>query len=145
MSAWIVSRAHIDALVAGLAANGIVDGSADMDAVGRELWRENYRSVNFRYGEHQRTPSYTYSRPRDVGDSPCWLEKLVACYDYQSCERPDWAKSKAFRWTKALYEKLAANRPCGTQHISYSSRDMATGEVTPANSCPSYDNAPWGL
>lgn len=104
MSAWIVSQAHIDCLVQSLINEGIVERD-DATKVGKELWRENHRSVNYRYGERTRTPNYVFqgtSAPLDAAI----VYKQVACYEYQTCERSDWEKSVSFRLTQLLRERL---------------------------------------
>lgn len=102
MSAWIVSKAHIDCLVQAMVVEGIVP--LDKATVtGRELWRENHRSINYRYNERQRTPAYEFSGIEAPLDD--WtVFKQISCYGYQTCERPDWEKSRSYRLT----EKLAA-------------------------------------
>lgn len=48
MSAWIVSQGHIDVLVQGLIAEGIIT-PREANAWGRRLWEENRHSVAIRY------------------------------------------------------------------------------------------------
>ena len=134
MSAWIVSRAHIDVLVQGLAESEIVT-HLDPDELGRVLWRENLASVAYRYpgdtgdgdrpgptsfrDEHVET--YTYRRPTQKIDH-LGLLWAVACYGYQSCEHPDWESSDAAKWATTLRtnlgrvlgsEELTGERPWG--------------------------------
>src|SRR4051812_31664745 len=40
------------------------------DFVGQLLWAENYRSVNYRYDEHEQVPEYQYHWPRHQSWSP---------------------------------------------------------------------------
>jgi len=120
VSAWIVSRAHIDVLVQGLAESEHVT-DVDPDEVGRELWRENLRSVAYRYpgdGDGERpgpidfrdadVDTYTYRRPAQKIELPGLLQ-AVACYQYQSCEHREWEASEAYRWTQQLREALERN------------------------------------
>jgi hypothetical protein len=111
MSAWIVSKKHIDVLVAGAIECGgfdhrgkfIVVSEENASEIGKMLWRENHKSINYRYGERSRTPAYKYATPFDcmVGMTngrivdPALLAKQVACYNYQTCEHPGWTGSQA--------------------------------------------------
>lgn len=107
MSAWIVSRAHIDVLVQGLTESEHVT-DVHPDEIGRVLWHENHVSVNRRYRENTPTPPYTYRRPTRKID-PSGLLYAVACYDYQSCEHEEWEDSDAYRWTSTLRAALEAH------------------------------------
>jgi len=129
MSAWIVSSDHIDALVQSAMERGVswrvvgdkwVKATPDnASEVGRMLWRENHRSVNYRYNQRTRTPHYDY-RPSKHVLSPGFVMAQVACYEYQTCEHPAWYGSQAYRLTTALTRSLA--------------REL-----------PGYDDAPWGV
>jgi hypothetical protein len=105
MSAWIVTKKHIDYLVtAGIAAEVVQPSKAD--ETGRMLWRECLQSVAYRYPYH-----VDGTRPGPVGfkdsdvDRYQWREtpvltggalaKTVGCYDYQSCEHPEYRDSEA--------------------------------------------------
>lgn len=106
MSAWIVSKGHIDALVWALGVReGFPDG-ASPDEVGTILWAENHRSVNYRYDESEPTPPYVYTLP-PVRWTPGQVLRLLECYDYQACESPDWKTTPAYQLTTTLREALA--------------------------------------
>jgi hypothetical protein len=130
MSAWIVSKAHIDVMVsAALAAKDwgdfsfyhdnerIVVTSDNADEIGQMLWEENHKSVNARYRENTKTPKYTF-RPVEV-PSPGEVAKGIGCYEYQSCEHDGWETSAA----KAFCTELE-----GVQIVRL----------------PEYESAPWG-
>lgn len=134
MSAWIVSRKHIDLLTAALIEHGIAPNFPDL--VGQMLWQENLRSVAYRYpndrdGERpgpvgfrdSMVESYTYRGPQDVSDSALVL-KQAHCFDYQSCEHPEYADSEACTWVRKLCEKLDGER---------------------AGQSAAYNAAPWGI
>lgn len=117
MSAWIVDRAHIDVLVQALAEGEHVT-DVDPDEIGRELWRENLRSILARYpytsdGERpgacgfrdSDVEVYTYRRPSRRID-PSGVLYAVGCYQYQSCEHGGWEASRAYAWTTALRDAL---------------------------------------
>ena len=114
MSAWIVSKTHIDALVhAGIDAECIRPEEAD--EFGRMLWQENLNSIHARYADTAATHSnypgpidfkgpadvdaYTYE-PMEGGPgitlkAPAVVHYTAACYDYQSCEHAGWDGSRA--------------------------------------------------
>lgn len=166
MSAFIVCRHHIDALVAvaffgpsGIAisphttwrpANWFdTEPPPDADMTWLEEHRraaephdahrlaemlllENVRSVNHRYpdsaalsGHVDDPPDWTAAdatplTTRRCGSRPTPVEalKLLDCYEYQSCEHPQWRTSEARRFCDALRVRL----------IGY---------------VPGYDEAPW--
>lgn len=122
MSAWIVSKAHIDALVTGLVRSEIAAPTGlTPDQLGQTLWEENYTSIRARYGDEDSAPPYTHT----VLDlPPVVLLKQVHCYDYQSCEHGGWETSEAHAWITALDELL--------------SRSVRTPS-------PAYSDAPWGI
>ena len=125
MSAWIVSKQHIDLLVA--ASKEVVP-----DVLGQMLWDENHKSVNYRYTETKPTPSYTFTaRPNKV-INPVVVLKQLACYEYQSCEHAGWEDSKAYKFCQMLKAELLA---------TFST--PMTEEMVCA--LPEYNAAPWGV
>lgn len=114
MSAWIVSKRHIDYIVTAAIQAELI--SMSPDETGRMLWRECLASVAYRYpgdtGSGDR-PGPVDFRDSDV-DTYTWTEtpvltggalaKTLGCYRYQSCEHPGWEDSEA----AALIEKLNA-------------------------------------
>ncbi len=107
MSAWIVSKAHIDALVTALVAAKLVK-PALVNSTGAMLWAENYKSVNARYGERDSAPEYTYaSRPTNAGE----LYQAIHCYKYQSCEHRDWDGSRSHRLMQSLEDTINVLAP----------------------------------
>ena len=84
MSAWLVSKKHIDVLVAAVLQNGgyrhrgnfikVIEDAAEWTGtgdcfcaseLGEMLWRENHKSINSRYSSRTRTPLYTYRTPKE--------------------------------------------------------------------------------
>ena len=116
MSAWVVHRNHIHLLVRGLTESEIVT-YPEPDEIGRALWRENLRSVDYRYDRNERrvpfrfrdgqVHTYTYVRPRGALDRDA-LVKQARCYRCQSCEHPQWSDSDAARWIDDLIRRLNA-------------------------------------
>jgi hypothetical protein len=113
MSAWIVSKTHIDYMVTAIIAAELTDKSPD--ELGRMLWAECLASVAYRYpgdtGNGDR-PGPVDFRDSDV-DVYTWTEtpvltggalgKTLGCYRYQSCEHPGWDGSEAAQITGKLY------------------------------------------
>lgn len=112
MSAFVVSKDHINYLVAAAREFGTVlrpdfgrgpDSVANPDAFGQALWDENYRSVNHRYDTEDKTPEFHYDKRYDrfkfkTFEELAFLHKAVSCYDYQSCECPDYQNTVACRF-----------------------------------------------
>lgn len=121
MSAYIVSKAHIDTLVSARAVLPAYDhcaSSIDPDAAGAMLWRENYKSVGYRYDERHGgqddTPEYRHATVRlNLRSVPTLvaLFKALDCYEYQSNEHPGWRESEAFRFCDYLRSALVRLLP----------------------------------
>lgn len=141
MSAWMVSKAHIDALVNSAVEHGITT-VAEVHETGRMLWRENRRSVNYRYQERGRTPQYRFTGT-EMPLHPVVILKLLHCFEYQSCERPDWEKSQAYRWVARLEATLQADERVDMTPLPDRWGD---GRTEPAYLRSSlYSAAPWGI
>lgn len=131
MSAFTVSKLHIDVLVHALGSRELV--VRDPSEIGQVLWDENYASVNDRYSESDRAPRYRYLKPTPARLEETWSSapmvarqtrgglalapgltdtvvlKSVHCYDYQSCEHLGWAASQAKQWVDLLEKALLEN------------------------------------
>ena len=80
--------------------------------VGRMLWAENHRSVSYRYHETQTTPEYEYVHPYHARRiDPVQVLKAIDCYEYQSCECPDWRSSEAWDFCDSLRSAAIAALP----------------------------------
>ena len=117
MSAWIVSKQHIDALAYWLDRMGIAH---DKQKMGELLWSENHKSIRARYGDYNhkgkfvKRPKYHYMIPQPRVTESYYddfdpqnldqIQALVHCYTYQSCEHNGWEKSRA----KRLMDRLEA-------------------------------------
>ena len=128
MSAFIVTKNHIDAIVTTLSAqecNSIKEilknYGNNLDLIGLILWNENYKSVNYRYNENEKTPKYSH-RPKSL--KLMESVKAIDCLNYQSCERPD-------------YESSEANKILSTL------KDVLLNQMK--NSNPEYEAAAWGI
>lgn len=129
MSAFLVSKEHIDALVlsAWLCRDDMkwagFDVSVDSDKLGRMLWAECLKSVSYRYpndkdGERpgpinfrdDEVKFYAYPLATEKPE-PVAALKLLACYEYQSCEHPAWPDSDARKFCERLRHALIARLP----------------------------------
>ena len=77
---------------------------------GAVLLAENRRSVNYRYEEDEIEAPYAFTRNPGPLD-PVKMLKVLACYEYQSCEHPEWKSSEAYRFCKVLEGRLIARLP----------------------------------
>ena len=111
MSAYVVSKKHIDTIVSAWIsmAEPSHDNRADRlklaTQVGQMLWNENYRSVNRRYNEKSEPLVYRYTEVSLPPTSAMLLPllfKALDCYDYQCCETSDWEETQAFRFVSRL-------------------------------------------
>jgi len=141
MSAWVVSKKHIDLLVsAGLRygkeyalrweipvlPSGCAGSRertlerASASSVGVMLWAENQKSVNHRYNQKDIEPELYEFKRYGVEIDPVVVLKSIRCYVYQSCEHAEWEQSEARAFCDAL-----------------------TLACLPK--LPGYDAAPWGI
>jgi hypothetical protein len=120
MSAFLVSKKHIDALVYARGLNqhrgGRIDELPDND-LGRMLWRENMASLLTKYNtpiDEAELESYHYN-PVGVGarfgQDKIGLIKAIHCYQYQACEHDGWTGSKAALYCEALEQVLVRRLP----------------------------------
>lgn len=131
MSAWMVSKAHIDALVR-LNLEGPSDSSDTgpwdppnamlADNLGIALWRENIESLEYLYGEATdmlgEVPLYHYETGRSLTCAEAF--KALFCYRYQSDNHKGWEGSAAEVVVTSLIEAVA-------------------------HCVPGYAEAPWGI
>lgn len=131
MSAFLVDPRHIDYMINGALKLGIGGFALKLGAVkldymtaskiGTDLWAENFRSVNYRYGGNDASLEYQHSAfAKRLPFDPVVLLKAVDCYEYQTCEHPGWEKSDARRFCAGL-------------------RSLAIASL------PGYKDAPWGI
>ena len=118
MSAWIVSQKHIDFIITAAVGYGMLP-IEKADTMGATLWKENFKSVNYRYGEKKSSPSYKFA-PYPKAIDGAVLLKNIACLEYQSCEHKGWKGSEALKFLDDL-------------------KDAAIAHL------PGYDAAPWGI
>lgn len=135
MSAFVVGKPHIDAMIQlGRRSNKnpytlawYHNGTRyelqhDTEArVGRMLIDECVKSVSYRYpsatnelpGPVSQYWQGDYTAPSYFGRQPTPLEglKLISCYEYQSCEHPEWPASEAAAFCVRLRGALIAQLP----------------------------------
>lgn len=96
------------------------------DETGGMLLAQNARSVGYRYAEDVPVEEYVHATPRYEWTATDAL-KMVACYEYQSCEDPGWTDSQARAFCHYLRDALIAALP------GYSDAPWAvTPETVPA-------------
>lgn len=130
MSAWVVEKAHVNLMVnAGM---GHMEVSwywneehhrltADQaDRVGQMLMDECVRSVAYRYDGSDLTDlpgradaDYVLSFKHRLMHSvnPVVVLKQISCYEYQSCETPDWEETEAHAFCQALRKHMIGKLP----------------------------------
>lgn len=118
MSAWIVSRDHLDLLLTAAIAWAITT-AGEADETGRMLWKENLASVAHRYPYDRDgdRPGPNDFRDRHVDTyrfqlypgpvDPEAVAAAAASLACQSCEHPGWTSSTACRWTTRLREEAS--------------------------------------
>jgi len=109
MSAFIVCKEHVDALVTLAVRHGLVP-EGDESKIGAMLTRENRKSVNYRYSERIKAPAYTFRASLRVPTAVEGL-KAIACYSYQTCEHRAWERSQAFKLCRQLEHELISILP----------------------------------
>lgn len=145
MSAWVVSHAHIDAILTWAVDKRVYIFLAsehgrysqvterNADEIGRILLTENVRSVEHRYpsdepdnlpgtiGETVKGYSYLRWWPfKTRALTPVEVMKAIDCLEYQSNEHDEWEESQA-------------HRIC---------QDIRSAAVS---ALPGWDKAPWGF
>lgn len=143
MSAFIVGNGHVDVLVNAVAQYRVAPKDArriDYRALGQLLWDENARSVDHRYQETN--PRDRYVLHTTEGDlDPVAVLKAIDCYEYQSCEHPEWADSDAHAWMIRLRDAIYTATP--RYRTPVPSR-YSMGQTEPAYQHEAeYDRRPW--
>ncbi len=145
MSAYVVSKTHIDAMVtAGIRLRRpdrplswwvASDGKRNTldyltaERVGAMLWAENVASFNHRYSEEEWEEVYQFELLPGTPD-PVAVLKAVQCYEYQSCEHGEWRDSEAKAFCEALtHAAIKALRGYDAAAWEINSRDAFTGHA----------------
>lgn len=117
MSAYIVSDQTIAAIVYAMQraefANSLEGISARTrpQKVGQMLLDQNYKSVNWRYGENDAPRQFKYAQSSPIL-APAYdftfgeMYGSICCYMYQACETPDWLQSEIYFTMQSLKDDL---------------------------------------
>jgi hypothetical protein len=132
MSAFIVSRQHIQYLVYALGKYELLEESPE--ATGQRLWDENIKSVQALYPDcpYEELPGpdeevFEYKDvPYTATLTVAQVVKACRCYTYQSCHHAAWEHSYACALIETL-EELAMQGYASTEEI------------------PGYDAAMWEI
>lgn len=152
MSAFIVNKSHINAMLQGAFATAQQhndrhrwhhDGGWQeltleaADAVGQMLLDENIKSVCSRYEDSPMTDlpgrmdcQYLLPfefHPMSKVPKPIELIKITKCFEYQSCEHAEWKASEAKAFCDALIASAIHNLP------GYDDAPWEWEEVLPSN------------
>lgn len=140
MSAWLVSKAHLDYMVAAAIQYGVIP-AAEGTATG-ELWlRENYASLGARYGDEDPGESYVM-RPAPQALTPEQILSAAGCYEYQACEHDGWKASKAYALSAALRAAVIAKLPARLRKVT---KDRYGSMREAIYQTPAYDACSWGI
>jgi hypothetical protein len=111
MSAYHVGTDHINALISYATEISMDrkclseerDCTLSWEKIGQALSTENDNSINYRYSENITTP-YRYERDESfiIQHTALDVIKMIGCYEYQSCEHPEWEHSLAKRFCSSL-------------------------------------------
>lgn len=104
MSAFIVARETIAAIVGYYSANSGYLPCEQLDAMGQMLWDENHKQYNYRYRENLVAPRFVYESAYSFSklQSPAAILAAIHCLDYQCSEHDDYQKSE----TKELLMRI---------------------------------------
>lgn len=122
MSAWMCSANHIMLLGVLMSQRGIpVGDSIEPHGIAQKLYAANVASLKARYpSDYAEMVGYDEDDLDAVGvseilitiagKSPLWLDKQVACFDYQACEVDGYSETPAGFATTILRDGLNPDR-----------------------------------
>jgi len=100
------------------------DDRAEQTWLGQMLWAENVKSVSYRYRDDETSElpgvveeaegGFQYGDHKPWSSSPITpvqVLKACDCYEYQSCEHPEWKQSEAYAFIQALRERAIEALP----------------------------------
>jgi ABC-type uncharacterized transport system ATPase subunit len=133
MSAFIVNKTHIDAIVTAIVDCPNINISrceSALNSIGQILWDENYKSVNYRYNEDEKTPKYLH-KVKHV--SLVQAIKAINCLNYQSCEHPEYDNSESKKIQNSakefLFKKWQFHNPKSDKKVFDAEYEKAAFEV----------------
>lgn len=149
MSAYVVDEKHILYLVTAAQQYGSrgdsfyfwngertvnVGEGLDMspDEFGQMLWNENKKSVGYRYNEDAlgsglaRLYWEPYRHQMSLGRvEPVQVLKAISCYEYQTCEHPEWDKWPEARWAVQWIKEGAIRALPGYEEAEWGGVELA--------------------
>ena len=140
MSAFVVNRTHIDALVLAGVQFGLLTDAAPkaLASLGTTLWAENRQSVDHTHPMVSDVRLYwAPARTGTVLDAVA-VVRAVDGYVYQSREHPGWADSMAAAYCAQLRGAALAAAPVEAQRRAAARGGRLHGLFA-------YDNAPWSV
>ncbi len=120
MSAYIVHKKHIDALISFMVSRQIsvylpstgedIKADGNQDRIGQILWDANHQNVSQRYNENNEAPVYKYEvYPRPL--SPVEALKACAGYSYQCSDMREYDESVANQIIESIKYKAINGLP----------------------------------
>lgn len=145
MSAFVVSRTHIDALLSAadlwdvqmpVSQPGEQIRNLTIDETGALLMAVNTEAVNHRYNENEAPEPYTFDR-LGINIKPAVILKAIACYRYQACEHPQW---------RADRDQRGISADAQTSYTVRTAQDFLDDlERKAVSKLAGYSEAPWGI
>ena len=77
---------------------------SEIKRIGQALLDENYRSVNFRYGEENEAPEFEPTELDEFDEGI--VMGCIECYEYQACETNDWEETLVYKDIQRLKSKI---------------------------------------
>jgi hypothetical protein len=151
MSAWVVTKHHIDVLVSAAIERGIAVKFAPVGAlvlvtpenarfVGRMLLRENIASVVHRYSLSGTDEAIEYLRHLVRYNftfypaiRPSAVAQALSCYDYQSCEHDGYESSAAAFFVSQLSASLGDQQGTDADPWGFDSEDEVLAVTNPGH------------
>lgn len=145
MSAYLVTDEHISAMLQAATPRYPGDGKTYYyggtrhpfggyhQETGQILLDENYRSVNYRYSEDDKSHRFQLRAVRSC--SAVELIKMAHCYQYQSCETPDWKQTEGYAIIVAL-EAMAIRKLSGYDEATWGFDPQSAPPPLPATPAP---------
>jgi hypothetical protein len=100
MSAFLVSKKHVDTLVSAAIKFGMSGMASLPNSLGQTLWDENVKSVNAGIGPKANKRTYEFTAVEVP--SPVAVMKAVQCYQYQASDHAGWEGSAAAEFCDLL-------------------------------------------
>lgn len=149
MSAWLVSKAHIDLLATYAHEEGLTFGEMlDPQKIGEMLWAENVASLDARYpGRYMddelraEVAGYVYAPAHTATLYAGNVWNAARCLDYRSCEHEGWRASTACALVDAIEAHALA--AAGGEPLDGVSLPWGHGEANVTRGAPA-EPAPTG-